>query len=246
LATRSYREQCAGCHGVDGTGDGPAARWLDPPPADFRRGQFMLATTASGHRATHDDIARAIAHGMPGTSMEAFDKLTTAERQALAHLVRWLAMRGRLQHLLQVQFAHAPFDLERARREAEIVQQEFDSEHAVVATPPAPADRNHAAAMGARLWSAEPTLCATCHGDHGQGDGPQAALLEDGHGRKAPPRDLRLGWFKGGDRPRDLFLRIKCGLRGTPMPAFGGQLSDEQIWNLAFHVWNLANLPQRP
>jgi mono/diheme cytochrome c family protein len=43
-----------------------------------------------------------------------------------------------------------------------------------------------------------------------------------------------------------LFLRIKCGLRGTPMPAFGGQLSDEQIWNLAFHVWNLANLPQRP
>src|SRR3546814_7611277 len=31
-----YAEQCAGCHGADGHGDGPLARQLEPKPVDLR------------------------------------------------------------------------------------------------------------------------------------------------------------------------------------------------------------------
>jgi mono/diheme cytochrome c family protein len=32
-----YRRYCASCHGPNGAGDGPAAKWLEPRPADLTR-----------------------------------------------------------------------------------------------------------------------------------------------------------------------------------------------------------------
>ena len=31
--TKVYKEYCVQCHGKEGRGDGPGARWLDPKPA---------------------------------------------------------------------------------------------------------------------------------------------------------------------------------------------------------------------
>jgi len=68
--------------------------------------------------------------------------------------------------------------------------------------------------------------------------------------RNAIPRNLRLGMYRGGGRPVDLFWRIHQGIPGTPMPASGpaspgakGTLSEEQIWNIVDYVRSLPFEP---
>ncbi|MBX3417301.1 MAG: cytochrome c [Pirellulaceae bacterium] len=49
------------------------------------------------------------------------------------------------------------------------------------------------------------------------------------------PRNLTLPVYRGGDESRDLYLRIKNGIEGTPMPS-SVSLNDEEIWALVAFV----------
>ena len=75
--------------------------------------------------------------------------------------------------------------------------------------------------------------CATCHGASGDGKGPKSAELKDQNGMPLMPADFTDGALKGGTELEEIWLRIFNGLDGTPMPAFGNQMSPEDIWSLA-------------
>lgn len=93
-ARRVYLEACASCHGTLGDGRGPAARWLDPRPRDFTRGQYKLRTTASGDLPTDADLLRVIERGVPGTSMAGWAaKLSEADRLGLVALLKGFSPR---------------------------------------------------------------------------------------------------------------------------------------------------------
>lgn len=76
---RLYSLHCAGCHGVAGRGDGPAAVALRPAPASLGE-----------HEYTRARLAEALWHGVPGTAMPAWRDRTPAELSALAEYVRAL------------------------------------------------------------------------------------------------------------------------------------------------------------
>jgi len=63
-----YLERCVGCHGVNGDGKGPAARFLSPPPLPFDDAddQCCGADTGPG------DFYFRVLRGWPGTAMENF------------------------------------------------------------------------------------------------------------------------------------------------------------------------------
>ena len=63
-----YDRKCAGCHGVKGDGNGPAAELLTPRPRDFTSGVYKIRSTVN-RVPTDQDIFRTITDGMPGTSM---------------------------------------------------------------------------------------------------------------------------------------------------------------------------------
>lgn len=89
-----YQQHCATCHGADGRGDGPAARFLYPKPRDFTRGMFKVRSTADGELPTDADLLATLTRGMPGSPMPSFAYLSLAEREALvAHLKTWLPAR---------------------------------------------------------------------------------------------------------------------------------------------------------
>lgn len=76
--------------------------------------------------------------------------------------------------------------------------------------------------------------CATCHGAAGRGDGPAAASLT--------PKPLN---FLEDERmpnlsPFQSFNAIRVGLPGTGMAA-NNQLSDKEVWDLAFYVISLRH-----
>jgi high-affinity iron transporter len=77
---RLYQSLCAGCHGAEGRGDGPAGAKLEPVPSNFHDAERMAQRSAYG-------LYNAISLGVTGTAMVAFRQLSDAERWALAFRV---------------------------------------------------------------------------------------------------------------------------------------------------------------
>jgi high-affinity iron transporter len=72
-----YASACAACHGAEGRGDGPAAKGLDPAPANFHDAERMARRSVYGLYST-------ITLGVGGTSMAPFQQLSEDDRWALA------------------------------------------------------------------------------------------------------------------------------------------------------------------
>ena len=68
-------------------------------------------------------------------------------------------------------------------------------------------------------------LCAPCHGVLGDGKGTTEL--------DRPARSFADGGFSFGNTKDALFRTLKSGIPGTPMPAFGGQVPDERLEELA-------------
>jgi len=78
--------------------------------------------------------------------------------------------------------------------------------------------------------------CQTCHGDKGDGKGPAGSALNP------PPANFTASPTKGKftTAQDELFWRVSEGWPGTAMPAFKGQLSDEQRWQVITYEWKLG------
>jgi mono/diheme cytochrome c family protein len=64
--------------------------------------------------------------------------------------------------------------------------------------------------------------------------------------RTIPPRNLRLGIYRGGRRPLDVYRRLYTGINGAPMPGVGpagpdgkGTVPSEDIWHIVNYVLSL-------
>jgi cbb3-type cytochrome c oxidase subunit III len=86
--------------------------------------------------------------------------------------------------------------------------------------------------------------CGKCHGNDGRGTGAVATTFEDDWRQPLRAADLTEPWtFHGGATSRDIYLRFRTGMTGTPMPSFVGAASDADMWNLANYVVSLARKP---
>ena len=72
------------------------------------------------------------------------------------------------------------------------------------------------------------THCASCHGETGAGDGPLADTLP------APPANFTVHVPFHPDGV--LYAWISDGIRGTGMPAWAGQLSEQERWDLVNYL----------
>jgi mono/diheme cytochrome c family protein len=112
--------------------------------------------------------------------------------------------------------------------------------------------------------------CIKCHGESALGDGqttdydewtkefigngqnPEVVATFEAAGMLPPrnilPRNLRLGVYRGGRRPLDLYWRIRNGIEGVPMPAATMKVGDDpaskgmtpaDIWDIVNYVQSL-------
>jgi len=211
-----YDRWCAGCHGVDGKGEGYGAPTMLPRPRDFTRGDYQIRTTASGALPTDDDILRIIDDGMPGTAMPGWkERLSREDRQALVGYLK----------------SFAPF-----------FERDDPPEPIEIGEPPGESEEG--LAVGREFY--EKIECHKCHGMAGRGDGSSAPTLEDDTGRPVRSRDLTKNWlFDGGGSVEAIYARLLTGLNGTPMPANAdliesGFMTEEDLWRVAQYVRSLA------
>jgi len=72
-----WLDNCSGCHGVDGSGNGPASGWLLPPPANLTARNF-----------TRERVADILWNGVHGTAMPGWRDHSPENLAALVTVVR--------------------------------------------------------------------------------------------------------------------------------------------------------------
>jgi mono/diheme cytochrome c family protein len=213
LGTAVYETRCAPCHGKAGKGDGPFAMLLNPRPRDFTMGMFEYRSTESGSVPTDDDLKRAIVKGLPGTAMPAWGKFLAGDSLEAV--------------IARVKSFSTRFAEEQPRP---------------VTVGPEPAASASSIEAGRTVY--EKLQCASCHGTHGSGAGATATAFQDASGHDIQMRDLSEPWtFRGGSTARDVYMRFRTGLDGTPMPSYVGAVSDREMWLLAQYVVSLERKP---
>jgi len=94
------------------------------------------------------------------------------------------------------------------------------------------------------LIAYEKLQCGKCHGSDGRGTGAVTSDFKDDANQPLPAADLTEPWtFHGGSTARDIYLRFRTGMTGTPMPSFADAASDGEMWDLANYVVSLARKP---
>lgn len=248
-----YLNQCAGCHGVTGDGQGPAAPFLDPPPRDYRLGKFKFISTPRGNKPRRADLERIVRRGAKGTSMPAFRWMAKEDLEAVIDYVMLLSSRGELEYRLSqvVQSELSEEDdlpAELVAEQAAGIAASWDEAETQIVRPLTPeiTPTPETVTAGARAFVQ--LNCYKCHGRDGRGN-KAFHVGKDDWGRTAFAADLTTGTLHGGGRPIDLYRRIYSGINATPMPAFSApdtskgetpEQRSETIWHLTHFIAAVA------
>lgn len=259
-----YAQQCLGCHGVTGAGDGPAAEYLDPPPRDYRKGLFKFTSTPRGRKPRQEDLQRIIRHGAKGTSMPAFPWMEHEDVEAVIDYVKSLSSRGELEleliresedSLVTEDDPETPeddvesYDPERVAELADGIAAEWAEAASLVVLPQTPMVpyNDETIELGARAFVKE--SCYKCHGIDGRGN-RTADVGKDEWGNVAYAANLAAGTLHGGRRPIDIYRRIYSGINGTPMPgfasAFESQGNLDTTWHLTHFITSIVEGRELP
>lgn len=249
-----YRQHCMHCHGITGDGNGPTASFLNPYPRDFRKGWFKYVS-APGMTASRADLKHTLVEGVAGTSMPSFALLPDAEIEALIEYVRYLSLRGQMEETIRDFLADGEV-LDRLFLDEEGIQifiaQWKRAEKNAIQPPPRPSiPLAESIAKGKELYFKKEINCVSCHGPQALGDGKIEPHFDKWNEPKKdhpewyalprqpiPPRNLRLGVYRGGRRPVDVYRRISAGINASNMNSFN-TLPPEDIWYLVDYVMSL-------
>ena len=172
-----YRVQCLHCHGPEGGGNGPTAKFLNPLPRDYRRGVFKFTSQKDRVMPSRHDLHQILARGVTGTAMPSFRRFSDTELHGLVDYVRLLAMRGMVERDLAVTYEidealPAEYVLEAYQG---VFEKWFEgpADRVVVYDGDVPPPTPESIARGKVLFEdAARGNCSSCHGVEGRGDGP--------------------------------------------------------------------------
>lgn len=205
-----YERHCAGCHGSDGKGDGPAADFLNPRPRDFTQGTFKVRTTASGDLPTDEDLFRTITRGMPGTAMPGWENLAEGDRWQLVRHVKTFSER----------FAQEP------------------PPEPIPIGSKIPPSREFLA-KGGQLYRKMKCWECHGEGGRGDGSSAPS-LKDDWKFPIRVGNLTRGRNFRGGATADDIYRTFTTGLDGTPMPSYADSLNEAERWQLAHYLRSLS------
>ena len=213
LGQSIYDARCATCHGKEGKGDGLASAFLSPKPRNFTGGKFKFRSTESGSIPTDGDLELTIREGLHSTAMPYWKDFITGD-SLRAVISRIKSFSPRFQN-----------------EQPKIVK---------IGTP-VPSSIASVKA-GKKVYTK--LECASCHGSDGTGKDAIASDFKDDWGNDIAAQNLTESWtFRGGSTAQDIYLRVRTGIDGAPMPSYIGSASEQELWNLANYVVSLGRKP---
>ncbi|MEM8914135.1 MAG: cytochrome c [Planctomycetota bacterium] len=187
-----YQEHCVVCHGISGSGAGPAALFQSPYPRDFRAGIFKWKSTDRYERPTRDDLHRILTGGIGGSAMPSFGLLPAEDREALVDYVIYLAVRGEVEReCLALAIDELDYDVGPPANEMRLVSSrsggtqgegqrsatdvlnrvvsKWRSAQEAMVPPDGTTDLAASIESGRSLFHGQTANCAACHGAGGTG-----------------------------------------------------------------------------
>ncbi len=209
-----YENNCVGCHGTKGDGQGPAADRLTPMPRDFTAGTFKFRSTPTGSLPTDEDLFRTIRQGLYGSAMPSYRFMPDRDVLSVIQYIKT--------------FSDIWTD---------------PSNYAAPMPIPYPPDwfKNSDQVLehskkGRAIYV---QYCLSCHGDKADGHGPSSATLEDKWERPIKPADLRKSYIRSGRTLTDIYKVLVTGVAGAPMPSYAESTTPEQRWDLIAYIQQL-------
>jgi mono/diheme cytochrome c family protein len=229
-----YSLYCAGCHGEQGDGNGPAARFLSPKPRDFRKGRvkFAFAAVPANTLPRDEDLVAIMNHGLHGTSMPTWNLISQEDKLAIvAYLKTFSDVWHKEQPGPVISIKPDPWRKkgpEKAIAEGEKVYHgmaQCSSCHPAYAAKPVIAEAMKDADIPltdfrANLYESE------------EKDSDWGAPIK--------PPDFLVDRTKIAETKEELVRVIAAGVGGTAMPTWGDALTDKQLWGLAYYVESLV------
>ena len=217
-----YERRCAGCHGTEGDGNGPAATFMyDNRPRNFTQAVYKFRSTPSDSLPTDGDLLRTLTRGIRGSSMPAWHMLSEKARLSVIQYIK--------------------YELSVDRSDPEDPYSIFEEEEPEpplhIPRPPEPSV--DMIVRGEQIW--QEAGCLECHGASGAGDGVKSAGLEDDNLFPILPADLTSGQFKSGPLVSDIYRSVSNGLSGTPMPSYSDSFDEDDRWALSYYVLSLSS-----
>lgn len=214
LGQQVYERRCIGCHGAKGDGRGPVAQFLDIKPRDFTTGKFKFRSTRGGPNSlpSDEDLFITISHGLWGTAMPPWYKISVEERVAVIQYLKTFSARW------QEESVKPPVEI-----------------------PPEPKVTADSIAQGreqfmkicftchGRTGEGDGPLASTLTDDWGEPVRPANFTL---------PAGVE-GGVKLGHNGKHLFKTIMTGVGATPMPAFADSFEASQVWDIVHFVQSL-------
>src|SRR3569623_233265 len=208
-----YQRWCQGCHGVQGRGDGPAARFLALPPTDFTAGIFKFRSTLGADSLPSDqDLYATVNNGLAGTAMGPWYELDSQQRMAVVQYIKSFSARWNAAD------SSTSLDL-----------------------PPEPAITAAGLARGKTLYARRCANCHGEDG-RGAPPGAAPLKDRWERPLRVPDLTLPLGRARGvkrGHHSHDYFTVIMTGVGGTPMLPLAGTLDVDEIWDIAHYAQSL-------
>lgn len=226
-----YDSYCVGCHGAKGDGVGPAAKFLNPKPRDFRVGRLKFAAVEAGQAPKDDDYLRVINNGLAGTAMPAFSMLPVRDKEALIVYIKSFYKEwaedppGGGINAGQDPFTEDPSEGIAAGQSAYYGLAKCWSCH------PAYETKEKIVALNVEAELSPPELRANVY---------EAETRDSNWGAPIKAPDFLFDRIKTGNEIENLARVIAAGVGGTAMPTWGSTLEPEQLWGLAYYVNSIA------
>lgn len=240
--SRVYSRICRNCHGLNGDGRGAGGLFMSPSPRDFRSGQF---NTAMGtHKPHFDDLLEVVRHGVPNSTMQAFDLISDHELRAATQYAILLSVRGEVEqreylNLIQDESETTVEEVPaRVRQRAERLRQQWQSVEQVAWPQVTVEATPDSIRRGLQLFT-QGQNCTSCHEDFGRKESYRHNIW----GGVTRVADLTRGEFRWGRSPERLAGRIRYGIPGVGMPAHP-TLTDSHLADLTAFVKELSQ-PER-
>ncbi|MCF6157911.1 MAG: c-type cytochrome [wastewater metagenome] len=205
-----YEKRCWYCHGIEGGGDGPAARTMFPKPRNFTRNEYKVRSTTFGSVPTDEDLFRIITSGIEGTAMPFWYTISEKERWQVLYYLK----------TFNNQFKESGA--------AKMV-----SLGGGIPSSPESIQR------GKELFKETKCFECHGEDGRGNGPLTVALQTEWDMPYRARDL-TKSWLFKGGNTIEDIYRTVSTGFNETPMGSYLEKLSDEDRWHIAHYVKSIS------
>lgn len=240
---RTYMEYCFACHGIEGDGNGVAAKGLYPPPRNFKQGLIKFGTVEAGGLATDEDWKRIIKHGLNGTAMLPWD-IRQERLDAVIQYIKtfapdvWIGKDKKLGTPAKIYpnpygLAHKSAAIQKGKEIYHVVAQCFSCHRAYES-------KESIVEMSKKYPDYAMTM------DDLDDEMYKLKNQESDYEVKFLPPDFTWHEIRSAQSVEEIYTRLVVGVNGTSMPAWRETITEEEIWAVAHYVKHLMDMKDTP